>query len=48
LADLCFRGGKIAGTLVASLFPEDEGDNPDFQPPDFEEIMRNFFDGLKM
>jgi hypothetical protein len=44
LARLCFRGGEMAGTLVAALFSE--SDNPDFQPPEFNKIMRSFHDGV--
>ena len=44
LANLCFKGGKIAGTLVASLFSE--SDNPDFRPPEFKKIMKSFRDGV--
>ena len=48
-AGLCFECGKLAGGLVASLFPEDdEGDAPDFQPPDFEEITEGFLEGLAL
>jgi hypothetical protein len=44
LASLCCRGGKMAGTMVASLFSE--SDNPDFRPPEFNKIMRSFHDGV--
>jgi hypothetical protein len=41
---LCFGCGELVGNLVVSLFPED--DDPDFRPPDFEEITERFLEGV--